>query len=125
MGQQEETATVTVFARTTRPVGTGLKAEVINATLPGPGVTFKTGLVFRRSKRNITRHPYFLSLLAVPAGSDGRQVATKLLIEKGKSYLGGPGWWVVLSRIRNNSIGSSSDGFNHDETSVDLKGVDR
>jgi hypothetical protein len=49
----------------------------------------------------------------------------KLLIEKGKSYQGGPGRGVVLSRMRSDSIGSSSDDLNHDETDVDLKGVDR
>jgi hypothetical protein len=49
----------------------------------------------------------------------------KLLIEKGKSCQGRPGRQVVLSRMRNNSIGSSSDDLSHDETGVDLKGVDR
>jgi hypothetical protein len=51
--------------------------------------------------------------------------ATKLFIEMGKSHKADRGRWVVLCRMCNNSIGSSSNGPPLDETDFELKGVDR
>jgi hypothetical protein len=56
------------------------KVEVTDAALPEPGVTFKLGMVIRRSKRNKIRHPFYRLSSSSSGGSDCRQVATKRVI---------------------------------------------